>query len=140
MEQAFVAMILAQAGITSLIGTGANARLYALLLPQKFTRPALTYQVISGPRDYTQDGPDGVITFRIQLDLWADSYADLVTLRDAIAIAISGLHHLPFGSPAVMIHGVFIGAERDFYEGAFNTPGPRLFRKALDLMVTADQL
>lgn len=128
MEDAFRAMLIEHAGV--------DDRVYPLKLPQAVTRPALTYQFITGPRDYTQDGPDGATRFRVQVDIWGTAYNQCRTVRDALAAGISGLNHESFGSPAVEILGCFIDNERDFYESALDAAGPKLFRKTLDLFVT----
>ncbi len=136
MERTFIAMIAAQAPITALIGSGADCRLYPSVMPQNPTFPALVYQLVSGPRDYTQDGPDGVTTFRMQLVCYSPDHAQVVALRDAIEATLSGLYNQSFGSPAVKVQGCFIAAERDGFDPELGEAGPALYPKIIDLMVT----
>lgn len=110
-------------------------RVYPLVLPQDYTPPSLTYQIISGPRDYTQDGPDGVTTWRIQVDVWSPEYAEVVEVRNLLVAGMSGAHNVTFGG--VKFLGVFMDSERDLFDSGVEPPGPRLFRKSIDFMVTA---
>ena len=137
MEDTFVAMIQAQAPVTALIGSGVNARCFPVTLPQDPTFPCMTYQIISGPRDYTQEGADGVVRFRVQLSLYGSTYAQAKALRDALETSLSGLYNQSFGSPAVKVKGVFLTNERDTYEQALaQLPPGSPYRKTVDLMVT----
>ena len=139
MEDTLVSMIEAQAPITALIGSGNDARFYPLVLPQDPVYPAITYQVISGPRDYTQDGADGVVRFRVQFNLYGANYAEAKALRDAVETTLSGLNNEPFGSPPVIVKGVFLTNERDTYEQALaQLPPGAPYRKTVDLMFTVD--
>lgn len=134
MEHAFRAMALANGGLSALI----SQRFYPVPAPQADTRPYITYQVISGPRDYTQDGPDGVTTFRIQCRLYADDYTSGRALRDAFISAVGGLRQQDYGSPAIRIQACFIDNERDAYQPELDEAGPRLWGKFLDVLVTAN--
>lgn len=116
---------------------GVDDRIYPVKLPQNPTLPAITYQIISGLRGYTQDGKDGVTDYRVQINIDAYSYAECRTVRDAIAAGISGVSHESFGSPSVELLKVFIDSERDAFQSAVDAEGPEIFRKSLDLLVTA---
>lgn len=137
MEETFIDMLQATASITTLVGSGDDARIYPLLLPQAPVFPAITYQVISGPRDYTQDGADRVVTWRVQANCYGNDYAEAKALRDAFDKDISGLYNRAFGSPPVVVQGCFIDNERDFYEEALAVlPNGIPYRKTLDLLFT----
>lgn len=137
MEDTFVAMVQAQAPITALIGSGADTRLFPLKLPQSPTFPAMTYQIISAPRNYTQDGADRVVRFRVQCNLYGADYAQAKALRDALESSVSGLNNTAFGSPPVKVKGVFLTNERDTYEQALDAdPAGAPYRKSVDLMVS----
>lgn len=137
MENTFVAMLEAQPAITALVGAGANARIYPVVLPQNPDFPCMSYQVISGARDYTQDGRDNVTRFRVQCNLYGATYASAKALRDALETSVSGLHNHVYGSPPVKVKGVFITNERDTYEQALaQFPPGAPYRKSVDLMVT----
>lgn len=135
METAFRALVIESGGSPSLFAD----RVFPVVLPQAAPRPSLTYQVISGPRLYSQDGAALPTTFRVQLDIWADTYEDTRAVRDALLPTLTGAKFAAFGSPPVVIQAVFVDNERDLYESELNEPGPLLFRKSIDLLVTAEQ-
>ncbi len=115
-----------------------GAAIYPVALPQNPPSPALTYQMITGPRDYTQDGPDGVTTFRVQVDIWgggADGWTEVRAVRDAFVTNLSGLHNVTFAG--ILMQGCFIDNERDNVDGEVEPSTRRLYRKTIDLMVTA---
>lgn len=69
----------------------AGERLYPLLIPQDLTTPALAYQVISAPGQYTHDQGDiGLIRARVQITGQASSYSTLHALLEAVRAAVTG--------------------------------------------------
>lgn len=136
MEDAFLDMLESEAALTALVGAGDDARIYPVILPQDAQRPAITYQVISDPRTYNQDGEDGLHKARVQLDLYGSSYSQCQQLRNVIVDNFSGAIGERFGSPEIKISACFIeDAGRDLYESALDADGPKLFRKSLDIIV-----
>lgn len=83
-EEGFVAYVLAQSAITTLIGT----RIMPAPLRQDCVLPAISYQFISQRDDVLHDGPQGLPDARIQLDCWADDYAGARALAEAIRTAV----------------------------------------------------
>lgn len=137
-EEAFRDMVASQSAVSAIIGVGLEARIYPGKLPQNPTLPAMTYQLISGPRDYNQQGADGVVRFRFQLDMYGRTYGEVVTLKRVTLAAISGLHNQSFGSPPTVIQGCFVANEGDQYDSALDQVGPTPeFRKVVDFFVTA---
>ncbi len=90
-EPLLLAVLLADARVTNIIGAGAAARVYPDILPQgapsASTVPALVYQPISEVTGYTFDGP-GLVRVRIQIDAYAlsrpSTYALIRAVRDAL--------------------------------------------------------
>lgn len=137
MEQTLVAMVQAQSAVTALIGSDANARFYPVKLPQNPTYPACAYRIVGAPRDITYDGPDRVVTFRLQFDAYGATYAEAKALRDALEESLNGLNNTAFGSPPVKVKGMFLTNERDTYESTLDTtPNGGPFRKILEWAFT----
>ena len=75
------------------IGTTAQDRIYPLRLKQPISNnkfPAIVYQRISAPRQYTQDGDAKLPEPRIQLKLWCTEYEALEALAEEVRQALSG--------------------------------------------------
>lgn len=118
-EVAVRAYLLTVSAVTAIVGAGANARIYQLILPMKPTLPALRLQLIDEPIGYHQRGPDGATRSRLQVDAYgsaavADPYsAAVVTLSDAVDAALSGQ---VFTSEGLRITGCLRNSRRVGYE------------------------
>ncbi len=76
-EEAVVARMAGYAGLTALIGAGANMRLFPLTIPQTATLPAVAYQKISSPKEQAQDGSSHLARSRLQFTCEADLYSEV---------------------------------------------------------------
>jgi len=85
-ERALTSYILAQTAITALIGHRFNPVENA----QGTTLPAVSYQQISGPVEYTHSG-DGFKTPRFQLTITGRTYADIVAVYTALYAVLCGV-------------------------------------------------
>ena len=92
MEAALYTLLSTDASVTAVIGSGASARAYPLLLPQNGTLPAVTYQRVSTPRILTASlgGQNARVKCRMQMDCWARTFAQARTLADAVRTAMLG--------------------------------------------------
>ena len=59
-------------------------RIYPNLLPQGCAMPAITYQQISGVRDYVMGGVTGVAEPSYQVTCWAKTYAGATALAKVV--------------------------------------------------------
>lgn len=91
----------------------ATYRIYPLRIAQGATLPAITYQRISGPREYMLSGPTGRVRPRFQVDCWAGSYSIVKDLASKVRSALNGLNG-SMGDDTV--HGIELESERDGYE------------------------
>lgn len=98
MSGALVARLGQVAGVTALLGSGANVRVYPLVIPERAELPAATYQLISGNHKEHVAGSSGVARPRVQITSWARSYREAEALRDAIRQAIQGQHWVADGT------------------------------------------
>jgi len=76
--------LVAQAGITNLVST----RVYPVIMPQKPTFPAITYN--DDDSNYTEsfDGQTDHVQSIFQLDGWSKTYAEATTVGAAISTAL----------------------------------------------------
>jgi hypothetical protein len=84
--------LLTQTGVTNLVGS----RIHPSRLPDNPTLPAVVYQRISTLHNLAS-GNVPLTRARIQLDVWADSYAEAVTGAEALHAALdmvsaTGIH------------------------------------------------
>lgn len=145
-ESALRALLIAPGSATAAL---IAARVYPLRLPQAGDNelspmPAITYRVVSAPREYAHAGQSRLIRARIQIDLHTESYGDVQSLRTAIVgtravpgvlsgrkavVELDGVEH------EVHIRRIFVTMERDTGESDDGSAATSPFGKSLDLGV-----
>lgn len=117
MEQALCSYILTKSSVTSLIGSGSNARLFALVLPQSCNLAdgaAATYRIISSTETSTLADRAGIVQSRVQITAYANTLAAAMAL--ARAIKNCGITTLKGLSGGVDFRGVMIEEGINTYE------------------------
>lgn len=113
--------------LTALLASVAGGRRYWVRAPQAAARPYVVMRKISAVRGYTFDGEDGLVRYRVQIDVYGDTYtAAIGAARAAIAI-LSG-----YQSGA--IRGIFVDSEQDLPEDDAGEV-TNLFRVPTDIIV-----
>lgn len=112
-------------------------------LPQAPKYPALVYTMVSAPREYTHDGPAGLVRARVQIDCYAETAAQVAAVKEALVTVMGGAQVEVLvpdsGSPGVVveIQGAFCQNETDGTESGLEDSGPKgIRRKRLDFAVT----
>lgn len=111
-------------------------RVFPAYSPQAPTLAQIVYRLVTAPRDYKQDGPDGVTTFRYQLDVYALENETTEAVRDMLISGMSG--QLGDVYAGVKVQAAFLDNDQLFGVPDLDTPGPRQFRRVLDWLVTAE--
>lgn len=125
MEEALVAYLLAQAGPSAMV----SDRITWARRGQGKPLPAVVLYRIDGAPDYHLGGASGLVSSRVQVDCWANTFGDAKRTARAVAIAVSGMR---FNQGAIRFDALLIIDERDSSEDLNGTP---LFRTSLDLAV-----
>ena len=86
METAILGKILDTTEITNDIGT----RIEPLQLPDHPTLPALVYQRIDRTEDHGHDGPTGAPGARLQIDIYANTYAVIKRIATNLRQTLNG--------------------------------------------------
>lgn len=124
--------LLEDPAVCVLVGSDRKARVYPIVLPQDSTFPALTYQLISAPRELTHDGPSGVAWNRIQIDCWASTYLEAKQLATTVRRWLNGWRGRVGDEDVQLMQNL---NSRDLYE-----PETRLYRVSQDWGVWADEV
>lgn len=123
MEQELRAILLASSGVTALAPA---ARINWGAHPQGAALPALVLNVISDAEGYHLKGRDGLSQGRVQVDAYAETYAQAKQLSRAVRAALSGYR----GGGFRLVEHV---ATRDSREGGSNE-ADRPYRVSLDFL------
>lgn len=127
MEEALIAILLASPAVRAI----ADARIFPGMVPQGEVMPAVVVNVISGARQYADDGEVGLADVRIQIDAWALTFTDAKRLGRAVTAALSGFDGQVND---VEFQSVTQEDERDLQEGGSNAAEYR-FRNSRDFIV-----
>lgn len=103
-------------------------RVYPLLLPQRWTLPAITYQRVSGDRAANYSGASGRARPRFQIDCWADDYDGAKDLADKVRLCLDG--YKGDINTETDVGGIHLEGDRDIYED--NTD---IVRVTMDFMI-----
>lgn len=108
-EEAVFARLQAVSGVTDLVGV----RVYPQLLPQRATKPAVTYQRISADRESAMGADIDLVWARMQISSWAATYSEAKALARQVRLALQRWGGTAAG---VVVDEVFILNEIDRYE------------------------
>lgn len=131
-EGAIYYLLAADATVSGLVGT----RIYPNLVPQAASLPAITYQQISGVREHTADGADGIVESRFQINCWASTYTGAKSLSDAVRKELDG-YKGTVGSRNILF--CFLADEDDMPQIAPETDVLQRYGKRLDFIFMYDE-
>jgi hypothetical protein len=138
MEQALCSYILSKSEVTSLIGSGSSARLYAIVLPQDcdlVDGPAATYEIITSKDLQTLADRVSIVQSRTRITAYAATHAAATGL--ARAIKNCGIAALKGISGSVDFRGVVIEeGVRCYVEGPTDGGATWRYIAEFDLMIS----
>lgn len=85
-EQAIDSLLINNTAITELVGD----RVYSQVREQSDGLPAITYQIISGIRNFDMSGPNGFVESRIQINCFAATILAAAQLSAVVRVALNG--------------------------------------------------
>jgi len=105
-----------------------GSRVYPFTPPQGVTKPYITYQLINmSERPHAMGGDPQLVVDRYQLDIYGETYSDVITVDDAVMGALSRWT----GSAAgVTVDSILHTDRRDTYED-----DTELYRRSIDFEI-----
>jgi hypothetical protein len=107
-EEAVRKILADDATIAALTGT----RVMCGILPQSPTYPAITIQPVSEDENEAVNDTRAKRYARLQVDVWASSYAGAKTLADLVVVALHGKAHsltgIEIGASSAVIGGMYM--------------------------------
>ena len=127
MQGALTSLLLADSGIAAVLSNRINWG----RAPQKvLAKPYAVMQKISGLPDYHMRAPSGLVTSRIQFDVYSNTYETARSAADALIKLLSGFTGTVSGTK---FQGVFLDGDRDLTAGDAGDVNI-LFRISLDFI------
>jgi hypothetical protein len=109
--------------------TGAASRVYWLDRPQGTDLPAITLQTISADRPRTHSGLQPLRLSRVQMDVWANSYAEGRTVFEA---AVAAVVPTKLTANGIFFDSIYFEGEADLTE---RLETKLIYRTRVDLLV-----
>ncbi|KQS86942.1 DUF3168 domain-containing protein [Rhizobium sp. Leaf383] len=123
MEEALIALLLAHADLVDLVGMKVRPGRAS----QTDLAPFIVVQVIDKNRAYTMKGHSGLVRSRMQIDAYADSYAQAKVIARIIEARLNGYKDAAFKA-------IFLEDHRDLPAADAGTVTTK-FRTSLDITV-----
>lgn len=124
-------LIASCAGVTAIIGSS-PLRYYPIRLPQPpIVYPSITYQEIDATGVYAHSGYSGIQTPRVQLTIWAQTFASSDALRTALrALPPDGINGYRGIVGGIQIDRIFM------VDGATEfDPNTQIHMRIIDLLI-----
>jgi hypothetical protein len=110
LTEGIFSLLCQNSSVSALIAT----RIYPLLLPNRATLPAATYQVISTTPLYDLQDRVNVTKLRLQIDVWASTY---VAARSTAEAILSALDNFSGSLPnSTRVFGIQLRSSTDYFE------------------------
>ena len=122
-EETLFTRLSTHAGLTALIGTAPAVRLFPVIMPQGTDKPAVTYQLISSPREVASVADPGMVRSRYQFTAWAETNLAARNVIKQVRLALERY------SSGIMANA-FIETEYDVFDEA-----AILYGRGLDVIV-----
>lgn len=116
-EQALMTYLLAQSGITDLLGTHDDSPcIFFARAPQDVEQPYIIVLKVAGPRLHSHDGGSGLANPQFQFSIFASSYGTAKEIAAAVQTALQGYSGTMGGESGVAVNGIYYLNEVDQYE------------------------
>lgn len=125
-EQGLQILVQADSAVSAIATFGG----FSTQLPTNATKPTWTQTLISDPGDYNMEGASDLGRRDVQIDCFADTMSDALSLAAAIDAVLSGYRGQLADDDAVFVQACLRTDQRDFYDDA-----PRTFRRMLQYSI-----
>lgn len=112
-EQALMTYLLAQSGITGLVGD----RIHFASAPQDISTPYIIVSKISGTRQHSHEGADGIASPRFQFSIFDEHYGDCKAVAAQLQASLEGYSGTMGGEGGVVVAATFYEDEVDLDPG-----------------------
>jgi hypothetical protein len=130
-EQGIQILVQADSAVSAIATFGG----FSTQLPKNAALPTWTQMLITDPVDYNMEGAVDLGDRSIQIDCFAATMSDAMSLAAAIDAVLSGYRGQLADDDAVFVQACFRTDQRDFYDDA-----PRTFRRMLQYSIMSSSV
>lgn len=126
----------AATGLAAIVGTGSAARIYPVNVPQspgtpgRPKYPAITYMLISQPREHHLTGSSEWAAPRYQIDCWSKSFAEALNMGRLVTRILDGYAGTVGSGDTININGALVEDARDLYD-----EDEQVYSRAVDVII-----
>lgn len=129
-ERAIASYLRGKPSITGLVGDD----IYPEVAPDKAPYPFITYTIISESHDHAMSGATGLAQVTVQLDVWTSTFADRVSVSEAIRNALDGFRG-SMGAENLEVRNCFFSSRSTSTERELEGKGQPIHRATLDFSI-----
>jgi hypothetical protein len=85
-DEAILVVLKGNPAVAALVST----RITPLKLPERPILPAIVFELVGAQRDHHSTGPSGLVSLRVNLDLWGKIFDDVCRLSEAVRLCLDG--------------------------------------------------
>jgi len=130
LEDAIYQKLLADPDVTAIVGSGNEARIFPMIIPQNIQFPATHFSCISADRTYSMDGKTGIVAARFQFESYLDKTPEEVKNLSEVIRRSLEVFHGQVGD--IVIHGIFLESDTSLNNFDEQT---ELFRYTQDFII-----
>lgn len=131
-ETAVVTILAGDTDVTDQV----DDRFFPLTVSQCEKMPAITYQQIDDRKMPTHSGPNTLLNTRMQIDCWAETYAEASALKKAVRLALDGFIGTVNGRK---IGNIIMDDSRDLSRPMPGADELKRYGKSLDFMIVFNE-
>ncbi len=110
-------------------------RIYSNNAPQNPTQPYINYKRVSAARNHTLSGPDGLVTIRIQIDVYDDEPGVVETVMDALRNVLDG-YDKNMGVELLDVRLISLEDENDIFINPIHADETGMHLNSMDFFIT----
>ena len=127
-EKIIYSLLSNSTAVTALV----NTRIYPLIRDQADGLPAITYQTISGIRDYDLGGPNGLVDARVQINCFAATQLGAAELSAVVRNLLNGFKG---GAAGYTVDCMLLDDESDLPVFDMENEAMNVYAKTMDFFV-----
>lgn len=122
-EEAFVTILEADAGVNALVGTGDDSRIFPNEIPQRMPMPAILYTLVNLETDHAMGVDTGLVNASYQFSCYDEGDDKYDGAKALVAVVKTALSRFKGTSAGVVIQDVLHDGETDLFDSTLERDG-----------------
>lgn len=123
------------AGVSALVGSGSDARIYPVVSPEGAAFPRISMVRVGDTHPDTTLASSGIVHVRMQVNCWDDDFDGASDLGDAVRNALHGFSGR-MGDDSLDVRYVTVTTRRETYDAPHDGSMVGVYRSIIELSIT----